>query len=157
MLCDWLNQPHMREFYQPVPITLEEITEHYAGRAEGVEPVFSHIAFTDGKPFGKIQCYKNDIDPALAAMGMTEGVGIDLFIGDPAFLGKGLGQAMMKSYLDNVVFRIFPDETRCYIVHAKGNPAALKCSKSVGFRFVRDVCDVTENGVLSEILVYDRT
>ncbi len=155
MLCEWLNQPHMRKFYQPVSISLEQVIHKFTTRVEGIEPTFSHIALMDGQAFGKIQSYKNLSYPDYAAeVGLTDGISIDLFIGDPACLKKGLGQQMMTEYLKSVALSLFPDERHCYICHDKTNLAALNCSKSVGFNHVRDV---TENGILCELLVYDLT
>lgn len=153
MLCEWLNQTHMRAFYQLVPISLEQVIHKFTPRVEGAEPTFSHIVLMDGQAFGKIQSYKNiNYSDYAAEVGLTEGISIDLFIGDPAYLKKGLGRQMITAYLKSVALSLFPDERHCYICHDKTNLVALNCSKSVGFNHVRDV---TENGIPCELLVYD--
>ena len=59
LLHEWLNQLHMKEFYQKEPIALEAVTTKYMPRILQNEPAFSYIALLDKKPFGYIQYYKN--------------------------------------------------------------------------------------------------
>jgi hypothetical protein len=65
------------------------------------------------------------------------GVSVDLFIGDPACLRRGLGRLALGGYLWQVAFPSYPKETRAYIGHELINTAALQCSQAVGFRPLR--------------------
>ena len=151
LLHGWLNQPHMRHFYQSSPVSLDEVRKKYTPRIEGREPVHSHVAWADDTPFGKIQCYLNEDYPDYAnQIGVKDGVSLDLFIGNPAFLKRGLGKAMLAAYLNTIVPSLFPEENRFYICHEKGNTDALQCSKACGFEFLKDVI---EDGKSCELLV----
>jgi len=156
LLHQWQNQPHMFPYYQKKPISLKEITAYYMPRILGQQKTYSHIAFLDAKPFGYIQCYKNMDDPEYAARkSLTDGLGIDLYIGETSLLGKGFGQKMLQQYLKNVVFKIFPEETKCYIWHNLNNIAGLKCSKAAGFKFVMPVAE-EKDGLMGELLLYEK-
>jgi len=154
LLHGWLNRPHMRPFYQKTPISFEQVVEKYTPRIENKVPTSSHVVFVGERPIGKIQCYKTADYPEYAhEIGVFDGISVDLFIGDPDFLGKGIGKTLLHSYLAQIAFPKFPKEKKCYICHEKNNLAALTCSKSVGFTFLRDVI---EGGTECELLVYEK-
>jgi aminoglycoside 6'-N-acetyltransferase len=153
-LTGWLAEPHVRQFYQKAPITLAEVEAEYGPTIRGEEPSLSHIASSGGRPFGYIQCYANTAYPEYAeAIGVDHGISVDLYLGDPAFLGRGFGRAMLAGYLARVAFPAYPDETLAYIAHEPQNLAALACSQSVGFRPLRFVW---EDGVKDQLLVLRR-
>ena len=153
-LTRWLAEPHVRRFYQLKPITLAEVEAEYGPTIRGEEPSLSHLAFSDGAPFGYLQCYANLAYPDYAeGIGVDHGVSVDLYIGDPAFVGRGFGRAMLGGYLAQVVFPAYPDEDRAYIAHAPDNLAALACSQAVGFKPLRLI---VEEDVLGQLLVLTR-
>jgi aminoglycoside 6'-N-acetyltransferase len=130
------------------------VAAKYGPRVRGEAPTHCHLALSQGRPFGYLQCYRNLDWPDWAAeIDVDGGLSIDLFIGDPAFVGGGYGRAMLGGYVHGVAFRIYPDETRCFIAHAHDNTAALACSRSVGFR---DVGDFVEDGVDMRLLLIER-
>ncbi len=153
LLHHWLNQPHLRRFYQKTPIGPEEIAEKYGPRVRGEEAGVNHLACLDGRPYGYLQGYRNLDWPAWAELiGVDGGLSIDLYIGEPDMLGGGHGRAMLAGYLQ-VLFSLFPDEWRCYIAHAVDNKAALACSGSVGFKPVRRF---VEDGIENQLLAIER-
>jgi len=154
LLTRWLAEPHVRKFYQRDPITLAEVEAEYGPTIRGEEPSLSHLAFSDGAPFGYIQCYANMAYPDYAeTIGVDHGVSVDLYIGDPAFVGRGFGRAMLAGYLARVAFPAYPAEDLAYIAHETDNLAALACSLAVGFKPLRRV---VEDGVVDQLLVLRR-
>jgi aminoglycoside 6'-N-acetyltransferase len=155
LMTGWLAQPHVRTFYQKDPISLDQVAAKYVGRVRGEDPTRCHLALSlDGRPFGYLQCYRNLDWPEWAEqISVGGGLSIDLYIGDPAFVGGGYGRAMLAGYVRDVAFPLYPDETRCYIAHSHDNTAALACSRSVGFR---DVGDFDEDGVDMRLLLIER-
>lgn len=63
-------------------------------------------------------------------IGVDGGISVNLFIGDPAYLRKGLGRAALSGYLKRIAFPFFSTEARAYIAHERLNPAALRFSGS---------------------------
>ena len=153
LMTQWLNKDHMRRFYQKAPISLEAVIKKYMPRINGEVPTFCHIAFLDGIPFGALQTYRIKNYPEFGnEIGINAGLSIDLFIGESAYLGRGLGKSMLRQYMD-LAFQKFSEENLCYICHEAENIAALQCSKAVGFQFVREVI---ESGAKSALLVFDK-
>jgi aminoglycoside 6'-N-acetyltransferase len=155
LMTAWLAQPHVRAFYQKDPISLAEVAAKYGPRVRGGAPTRCHLALDgSGRPFGYLQCYRNLDWPDWAAeISVDGGLSIDLFIGDPAFVGGGYGRAMLGGYVREIAFPLYPAETRCFIAHAHDNIAALACSRGVGFR---DVGDFVEDGVDMRLLLIQR-
>jgi aminoglycoside 6'-N-acetyltransferase len=152
-LTAWLAEPHVRTFYQKTLVSLADVTAEYGPVIRGEEPSLSHIALSAGVPFAYLQCYRNSDYPEWAELiGAEGGISIDLFIGDPAFLHRGLGRAVLREYLRQVAFPAFAGEPQAYIGHELTNTAALRCSCAVGFRPLRHFI---ENGIETSLLVID--
>ncbi len=138
-LTEWLNRPHLRRFYQPTAITDEAVAAKYQPRIRGEAPTHSHLALLGVEPFGYLQCYRNvDWPDWEAVIGPAGGVSIDLFIAEPTMLGRGLGRAMLRGYVEQVALPMHPQEQWCWIGHAAENHAARACSEAAGFTDVRD-------------------
>ena len=151
---NWLNQPHMREFFQTTPISLDEVERKYAPRTKPGCPTRCLLAVLDDTPVGYRQSYKNASYPNYAAeIEVTDGISIDYCIGNPAYLGRGIGADMLRAFLDTQAFHLFHQETKCYICHEIANEKALRCVTSAGFTLLRDVID---EGKPSRLFVYDR-
>jgi aminoglycoside 6'-N-acetyltransferase len=142
LMAEWLNRQHLRRFYQHEPITLAEVAAKYGPRIRGEEYVHSWLALMDAAPFGYLQCYRNVDEPEWQEIIRADhGVSIDLFIGEPDLIGRGVGRRMLGGYVDQVAFALYPDEQLCWICHETENLAALACSKAAGFVPVRQLLD----------------
>src|SRR4051812_5765396 len=105
-ITKWLNEPHVHEWYDKDEVnTLEEVTKRYNFKLLK-EPTDGYIVHYKDKPVGYIQKYI----PAdwkewqtMTAYGKNV-AGIDLFIGNPEFIGKGFGTFMIKAFLIQCVF-----------------------------------------------------
>ena len=149
-LAAWLMAPHVRQFYQPAPITLDEVTAEYAPMIGNDTPTICHFAVSETTPFAYVQSYRNLDYPEWAEMiDVRDGISVDLFIGEPAFLHRGMGRVLLVAYLKEVAFAYFA-ETRAYIAHATANASALRCSQAAGFRPVREFL---EDGVPTLLLM----
>src|SRR5271165_3683439 len=97
MLTEWLAEPHVRRFYQKHPVTLPDVALEYGPTLRADEPSLSHLAIRNGTPFGYLQCYRNaDYPEWCAVINVHDGISVDLFIGDPACLRRGLGRAALS-------------------------------------------------------------
>lgn len=155
LMAEWLNRQHLRRFYQPTPISLAEVVAKYGPRIRGEVPTHSSLALLDGAPMGYLQCYRvADWPDWRATIGVSHGVAIDLFIGEPDLIGRGFGRRMLAGYVEQVAFPLHPDEQLCWICHEHGNTAALACSRAAGFAPVGEVLD---DGKPSLLLVLQRS
>ena len=154
MLWRWLAEPHVRLFFQKTPISLAEVAAKFAPRLRGEVPTRCHVALHDGTPFGYLQSYRNANWPEWAEMiGRDGGASIDLHIGDPAFLRRGLGRAMLAAYVRDFVFPHFADLSDVYVAHEITNAAAVAASIAEGFRVVGSF---VEAGLPMRLLVVQR-
>ncbi len=154
LLHAWLNKSHVREFYQKEPITLAEVDAHYRPRLAPGWPTRCFIAMLDDKPFAYLQTYTLAAWPNYAALlQLGHGTSMDFYIGEPAFVGRGLGQAMLRQFLDRVLWVLYPGESLCYLAHAASNHRALAASRSAGFQHLRNVM---EDGKTISLLVFAR-
>lgn len=130
LLCGWLAEPHVRRFYQPDSITLEEVRAKYRPRILGEEAVRCVLACQDGEPFGFLQAYRNADYPDWAeVIDSYEGQSVDLFVGPAERLKQGLGARMLAAFTDQ--------DGPYFICHGAANGAAMACSLRAGFRELR--------------------
>lgn len=129
LMYEWLRRPHVAEWWGDPP-SLEEIAEEYVHRRK-VDPYI--VTIQGGRPIGFIQSYvamksgdgwwPNERDPGV--------VGIDQFFAEPEMLGKGMGTAMIRAFVE----RLFesPRVTRVQVDPSPKNHRAIRCYEKVGF------------------------
>ena len=135
----WRGEPHVRRFYGD-PCSLEELQAKYGPRIEGTSPTHSFVMLWNGEPIGYIQTYRIEDHPEYAAaVDVGPGAaGVDLYIGDPRLIQRGLGTRILKAFLDTHVFSD-PTVRRCVLGPDPNNHAAIRCYEKVGFRFLKKV------------------
>ncbi len=102
MLRDWLNRPHMREWWGEPETELGYIKDMVEGR----DTTRPFLIMLDGKAVGYIQYWhvghhQNETwvkdNPWLMEF-PAETVGVDLSIGDPENLSQGIGTAALEAF-----------------------------------------------------------
>ena len=78
--------------------------------------------------------------------------GLDLFIGHPGYIHRGLGKHILTRFLDEIVFRM-PGITECCVGPEPGNAVAIRAYEKAGFRHLKTV---TVDGELEYIMVATR-
>jgi len=138
-IYSWLEEPHVREFYHRKTLpSWEEMNEKYRQRLDPAWPTRCFLSCLD-HPIGYIQVYRIADYPEYAAMiGETEGISIDLFIGELEYVGRGWGRRILMQFLDEVAPHLFPNENICWIHHEPANQRAVHASKAAGFQYVRN-------------------
>ncbi len=138
LITKWLNLPHVHKWYDKDEInTLEEVSKRYDFE-QLKEPTYGFIVHYTGKPVGYIQkYYPKDWKEFRDATGYADGIaGIDLFVGEPDFIGKGFGTLMIQAFLHQIVFQEL-DITMCIIDPEPENKRAIRTYEKVGFTYVR--------------------
>lgn len=153
LLHKWLNLPHVHEFYdKDKENTVEAVEKRYAPKIKGEKPTDCYFVLSENKPVGYIQKYFVNDWPELGDYldYDDETVSIDLFIGDPDFMGKGFGSLMISEFLSQVVFEI-PSVSTCMIGPEPGNKRAIKAYEKVGFRHVQTLMIDDEDTYVMEL------
>jgi RimJ/RimL family protein N-acetyltransferase len=144
LVHEWHQRPHVVRWWT-VRKTFEETEAHYLPTIEGTEPTDHYLALSDGEPLGMIQTYLVADYPDWAAL-VGEGentAGIDLFIGDEAQTGRGLGTEMIRRFVEEIVFAR-PETVACIADPDVENAASIRAFEKAGFRAVREFVDPTD-------------
>jgi len=132
LLFCWFGQPHIAELW-PEPKVWHEFEKKWI---EKLETGFKFIASIDDKPIAYVQAYhvndtdrKNFTDTSIPA----HSIGLDLFIGDTAYLNKGYGGRLIEQFI-NMIKEIEPTCQAIIIDPASDNHRAITCYEKVGFK-----------------------
>ncbi len=141
LVHEWRLRPHVERWWTRRE-TYEEIVAHYLPAIEGEKPTDLYIALLDEQPVCFIQTYLlSDYPHDAALVGADEGVaGVDLFIGDEALTGKGLGSEILRRFVDEVVFAR-PATMSCLADPDARNIASIRAFEKAGFRVVKEFVD----------------
>lgn len=139
-IYEWRNKPHMK-FWDKDGISLETVEKKYAWRISWEDSCKCYIASIDWEDFWLIQYYRNIDEPEYAQeIWVTDGVSIDLFIWEEAFLWKGLWKKMLNQFTKKIFWDNI-DIDSIYICHEIENIWAIKCSLASGFLYEKDVIE----------------
>lgn len=139
----WLAADHVAKWYPiddvPRP-SLDLVRRHYLPMIRGEEPTHPYLILFDGAPAGFIQTYLiGDHPQYAAAVQVSEGAaGVDLFIGDPTLIHRGLGPGILRRFLRELVFTTI-GATECIIGPQPQNASAIRAYEKAGFRHLKTV------------------
>lgn len=139
MLHDWLNRPHIVQWWGGERPTWAQVREQYDPAALAQERVTAYVGLLGVVPFAYAQSYvalgagggwwPDETDPGVR--------GIDQSIADAQLLGKGLGTRLVRA----LVQRLWGEAavTRIQTDPAPDNLRAIRCYEKAGFRRVKVV------------------
>ncbi|MBI2798092.1 GNAT family N-acetyltransferase [Candidatus Saccharibacteria bacterium] len=105
----WLNAPEVKKWWHE-PSTPEAIEEKYGPRVEGKSATSCFVVVADNTPIGMTQSYwVKDYKDYAEAVKLNDSVGMDWFIGNESYLGKGLGPAIAIKFTKDVVLEKYHD------------------------------------------------
>lgn len=136
----WLNAEHVSRWYGKQKPTFEKVVQKYCAKIRALDQSDPYLISYAGSPIGYIQTYRiadhPDYNRYVQADDQTAGV--DLYIGEVAFVHKGVGTAVLTKFLTEVVF-LNEDITSCVIGPEPKNRAAIQCYLKVGFQYFKTV------------------
>lgn len=142
----WLEKPHVQVWWDPgVDLTPELLQEKYASYPDGYyvedgikKPLRAFIVEIDHQPVAYVQLYNVHNYPAAnniaEVMLLVNCAGLDIFIGDEAYVGKGFGTAILRQFLKEFVD---PKFEACLVDPDKNNIQAIRTYEKVGFRAMK--------------------
>ena len=136
LLCEWLNRPHLQQWWRQGAVSLDAVRDAYLPRAAGRDAAHPYLACLDGQPIGYLQSYvaaegSGDWWPDAPGPGV---LGIDQFLADGNRLGQGLGTAMVSQFVAFLMED--PRVTEIRVDPRPSNARAIRCYVKVGFREV---------------------
>lgn len=131
LLHSWLQQPHVRVFWDDGCRTPEQVRAHYFALDRDAE---CFVVTLGGRPIGFLQTHPVGPEAEYARWRSTHGEtwGMDLLLGDPADTGRGLGPQVIRAVL-RLWLRQRPALRRMLIDPDVRNARALKACQKAGF------------------------
>lgn len=144
LLHQWLNRPHIVEWWGGDRPSAAEVCERYNPRVLAQANVTPYIGLLDGRPFAYAQSYvalgagggwwEDETDPGVR--------GIDQSIAAPELLGRGLGTRLVRTLVDRL-YRD-PGVSKIQTDPAPTNLRAIRYYEKAGFRRIGPI--VTPDG-----------
>lgn len=163
LLATWLAEPHVARYWNH-EFTPEAVERDFGPTADGDEPFEDHLALLEGEPVGLVQFgryvdddhWQTEMKPVYPVS--AGDVSIDYLIGDPARVGKGVGRAMIRAFVDEI-WRTHSDARSIVVPVVASNEASWRMLLGAGFRLVARgelEPDNPIDGPMHEILRFDR-
>ncbi|HJR26916.1 MAG TPA: GNAT family N-acetyltransferase [Acidimicrobiales bacterium] len=140
LLHRWLNEPGIVRWWEGDDVSWAAVQHDYGQTT--TDPYLEHwLAHVGTTPVGWIQCYAIAEEPEEAARWWALGVdrdvaGIDYLLGEPDRRRAGLGSAMIRAFVDDIVFPLHPQWTQVGADPHEDNVASWRALEKAGFRFV---------------------
>lgn len=133
VLQRWLAEAHVEQWWR-LPFSESGIEAHFGPRVDRHEPTFVYIVEIDQRPLGLAQWYRwADYPEHGARLGVGKhDAGIDLAIGEPDYLGRGLGPAIIRTFLADCVWAS-DDVTACVADPEVANRRSIRAFEKAGF------------------------
>lgn len=135
MLANWLAEPHVRRWWQHDPAAVES---DFGPAIDGSDPTRYFVVLEGTRPVGLIQSYRIGDHPEwMSALRVVKAdpdtVGIDYLIGEVDSIGRGLGTAMIRRFVDQV-WRDYPFALAVVVAVQQDNPRSWRALEKAGFR-----------------------
>lgn len=133
-LVRWLSRDHVQRWYaadgEPTP---ERVRDHYGADIAGETATTMCVVEVNGRSVGFCQDYRVGDYPDYALLTPDpDAVGVDYAIGEPAFVGRGVGTRMLWAWAAGVAGR-YPGVAVCFAAPDHRNRASLRVLEKVGF------------------------
>ncbi len=130
----WRQAEHVRRWWvadgEP---TLEEVTARYGPRIDGRSATRMWVAEVNGRSVGFVQDYRLTDYPDYALLCPDPAaIGVDYAIGEPAWLGRGLGPRILWTWMVKARHR-FPDAPAYFAAPDHRNERSLRMLDKAGF------------------------
>lgn len=142
LLTSWLAQPHVARWWHH-DTSPEAVARDFGPAARGEEPSDDLLVHLDGDPVGLVQrCRLADYPEYRAELAAVVEVPpgaltIDYLIGEPRWVGRGLGPRMIRSVV-RASWRDHPDAPCVLVPVVAANRASWRALERAGLRRVAE-------------------
>lgn len=128
----WVNQPHVARWWDEHR-TADQVRRHYGPALRGEEPTRVWVWEVNGRSVGFSQDYRIRDHPEYALLsGQRDAVGFDYAIGDPAYVGRGLGTSLLWVFLRDIVVPAYAGLGELFAAPDHRNAGSLRVLAKVG-------------------------
>lgn len=126
-IADWLVRPHVQRWWRDPERQIARIRAGLDG--DWLESFLIRIG---GRPVGYIHTYDPNAEPGNPWPDQAEGTrGVDVFIGEESYIGRGHGKVVVARFVDGLLAR--PEVTRVIADIDVGNHGSRRVFGSAGF------------------------
>jgi RimJ/RimL family protein N-acetyltransferase len=130
----WVNESHVARWWDDHR-SPEQVVDHYGPAVRGEEPTRMWVWEVNGRSVGFAQDYRIGDHPEYALLSSRpDAVGVDYAVGEPAFVGRGLGTSLLWVFLRDIVGPAYPDVGEIFAAPDHRNAASLRVLAKLGFR-----------------------
>jgi RimJ/RimL family protein N-acetyltransferase len=129
----WVNEPHVAKWWDDER-SPEQVAAYYGAALRGEDPTRMWVWEVNGRSIGFGQDYRISDHPDYALLcSRPEAIGFDYAIGEPAFVGKGIGTAILWVFLRDIVWPAYPGAEEFFAAPDHRNEASLRVLDKLGF------------------------
>ena len=136
----WFNEPHVQKFYSLRSWTKSEVLDKLLPTIELNKPLFGFIVLFEGIPIGYLQyCKVKDFpwpEQEFSPKFVENAAGLDFFIGQPEWVGKGWGPKIIERFLDTQIWTNFQ---YCVVDPDVRNLLSIRMFEKCGFEAHRTI------------------
>lgn len=130
----WRRADHVRRWFPGPEPTADSINEHYRPRIDHPEAVRMSVVEVNGRSIGFLQDYVIADQPgAVTPTPEPSAIGGDYLIGEPSFIGRGIGTRMLWAWLRTLPRRR-PSARSVVVAPDHRNAGSVRALAKVGFR-----------------------
>ncbi len=145
LIFSWLEEPHMKMFWDNSQEHKDDIVNFIQGRRQhyfyGTTQYW--VGYTDNNPFcfilsDQILAKQEDLSALHRKFLSKDGhtITLDFGIGNTAYLGKGMASPVLQAFIKFYVQEIDPKADTFFIDPEENNPRALHVYEKAGFKMV---------------------
>jgi aminoglycoside 6'-N-acetyltransferase len=139
LLSRWLEAPHVREWWGEPKSEMQKIlSDRPRSTVDG------QIVIVDDEPVGYIQSWTASSvdDQSWVSALPANTVGIDVFVGNPADIGRGLGSRIVRTFAEH----LFSKGARHLVIDPHpANARAIAAYRKVGFAPIAKYAEINES------------
>lgn len=140
LIAQWRAAAHVSRWFGPAGKHEDVVSSYLAYVRDGVGKN-GYVVLLSDRPIGFVESYRIEDQPRyFANLGVSESgsVGMDVFIGIPEEIGKGLGTRIIRCFLEQKLF-VSGNIAACYVAPDVGNLRSIHAFEKAGFVRLRDI------------------
>ncbi|MCW2786833.1 MAG: family N-acetyltransferase [Marmoricola sp.] len=130
----WVNEPHVAKWWDEHR-TPDQVAAYYGPALRGEDPTRLWIWEVNGRSIGFSQDYRISDHPDWALLcAHPEAIGFDYAIGEPAFVGRGIGTSLLWVFLRDIVWPAYPGAREFFAAPDHRNAGSLRLLEKLGLK-----------------------